>query len=57
MLPYIDRALIATLLARARRIDHPREREALLATVETDSFGAALGRIACSYDGGQVLPE
>src|SRR5215813_2280942 len=26
MLPYIDRALIATLLARARRIDHPRER-------------------------------
>ena len=38
MLPYIDRALIATLLARARRIDHPREREALVDTVETDSF-------------------
>ena len=57
MLPYIDWALIATLLARARRIDHPREREALVDTVETDSFRAALGRIACSYDGGQVVPE
>jgi FkbM family methyltransferase len=57
MLPYIDPTLIATLLARARRIDDPREREALVATVETDSFRAALGRIACSYDGGQVVPE
>ena len=37
-LPYIDPVLIATLLARARRIGHPREREALVDTVETDSF-------------------
>ena len=37
-LPYIDPVLIATSLARARRIGHPREREALVDTVETDSF-------------------
>jgi FkbM family methyltransferase len=57
MLPSIEPALIAALLARARRIEHPREREALVASIETDSFRAALGRIACSYDGGQVVPE
>jgi hypothetical protein len=36
-LPYIDPVLIATLLARGR-IGHPREREALVDTVKTDSF-------------------
>jgi FkbM family methyltransferase len=56
MLPHLDPTLIAALLARARRVDHPRERQALLAMVETDAFRASLGRIACSYDGGQVLP-
>jgi FkbM family methyltransferase len=55
MLPHLDAALIAALLARARRIDHPREREALMATVETETFRASLGRIACGYDGGQVV--
>jgi FkbM family methyltransferase len=57
MLPHLDPALIAALLARARRIDDPREREALVATVETEAFGASLGRIACGYDGGQVVQE
>ena len=53
MLPYLDPALIAALLARARRIDHPDERAALAAAVETEAFRASLGRIACGYDGGQ----
>jgi FkbM family methyltransferase len=56
MLPHLDPALIAALLARARRIDHPREREELVAMAATDAFRAALGRIACGYDGGQVAP-
>jgi FkbM family methyltransferase len=57
MLPHLDASLIAALLARARGIDHPLERRALVASVETDAFRASLGRIACGYDGGQVLPE
>jgi hypothetical protein len=57
MLPHLDPALIAALLARARRIEHPREREALMATVETETFRASLGRIACGYDGGQMVQE
>ena len=56
-LPHLDPTLIAALLARAHRIDHPREREALVAMVETDAFRASLGGIACSYDGGQVFSE
>jgi len=57
MMPHLDQALIASLLACARRIDDGREREALLATVKTEAFRAALGRIACGYDGGQVIQE
>jgi FkbM family methyltransferase len=57
MLPHLDAPLIAALLARARGIDDPRERAALAETVATDAFRAALGRIACGYDGGQIVPE
>lgn len=57
MLPHLDPALIAALLARARRIDRPREREALAASVATEAFRASLGRIACGYDGGQVVQD
>ncbi len=57
MLPYLDENLVAEFLARARCIDDPREREALLATVKTEAFRASLGRIACGYDGGQVIQE
>jgi FkbM family methyltransferase len=57
MLPHLDPALIAALLARARRIDDPREQEALVAKVKMEIFRASLGRIACGYDGGQVTVE
>jgi len=57
MLPHLDPALIAALLARARGIEDLRQREALIATVEMEAFRASLGRIACGYDGGQVVQE
>jgi hypothetical protein len=57
MLPHLDASLIAALLARARGIDDPGSRAALAEAVETDAFRAALGRIACGYDGGQIIPE
>lgn len=57
MLPHLDSPTVASLLARARHIDHPDERDALIALVSTDTFRASLGRIACAYDGGQVSQE
>jgi len=57
MLPHLDPQLIVSLLARARHVDHPDGRDALAALVDTDTFRAALGRIACGYDGGQVPQE
>jgi hypothetical protein len=54
-LPHLDRKMIASVLARARRYADPRDLEALAATIDTDAFRASLGRIACGYDGGQVF--
>ncbi len=56
-LPFLDAALIAQLLARARRITEPGELAALAATVDTEAFRLSLGRIACGYDGGQIVEE
>ena len=56
-LPYLDPELIATLLRRARRTATPAEVEALATSVDTEAFRAALGRIACGYDGGQIVDE
>jgi FkbM family methyltransferase len=56
-LPYLKPRLITQLLSRARRIADPRELESLAATAETEAFRAALGRIACGYDGGQIIDE
>jgi len=53
-LPWLEPALIVALLARARRIDDESEGAALAATVNSEAFRLALGRIACGYDGGQV---
>jgi FkbM family methyltransferase len=53
-LPYLDRELIAMILGRARSRLSPTEREALAAFVDSETFRAALGRIACGYDGGQI---
>jgi hypothetical protein len=32
-----------------------RESETVAAEVDSEAFRAALGRIACGYDGGQIL--
>jgi FkbM family methyltransferase len=56
-LPHLDRALIASILARARRGSAAEEPTALAASVEGEAFGFALGRIACGYDGGQIIDE
>jgi hypothetical protein len=56
-LPYLDRDLIAEILRRAgtgsRRVGAPD----FAATIDTEAFLAALGRIACGYDGGQIVDE
>ena len=57
MLPWLEPALIVAMLARARRIEDASERAALAATVDSEAFRLALGRIACGYDGGQVMKE
>jgi FkbM family methyltransferase len=56
-LPYLDAALITSLLARARRIAKPDDVAALASAVDTEKFRATLGRIACGYDGGQIVDE
>jgi FkbM family methyltransferase len=56
-LPYLDKSLITSLLSRGRRIAKPDELAALASMVDTDTFRAALGRVACGYDGGQIVDE
>jgi FkbM family methyltransferase len=55
-LPLLDRSLLASLLARGRgsKTGDPAALEAL---VRSDAFTAALGRIACGYDGGQIVAD
>ena len=52
-LPYLDPGLVAAMLGRARREDAA----ALRSVVESEAFRASLGRIACGYDGGQIVDE
>jgi FkbM family methyltransferase len=56
-LPYLDSSLIASILGRARRMTEHDNSAALAATVDSEQFRAALGRIACGYDGGQIIDE
>jgi FkbM family methyltransferase len=56
-LPQLEPALVARLLARGRREDSERDIARLMAELETDAMRAALGRIACGYDGGQIVAE
>ncbi|MGE3917423.1 MAG: hypothetical protein AB7F78_17155, partial [Hyphomicrobiaceae bacterium] len=54
-LPTLEPALVARLLARARGLEPASaEAAALLREIESEPLRAALGRIACSYDGGQI---
>jgi len=56
-LPYLDPGLITSLLARVRGIAGRDDFAALASMVDTEQFRAALGRIACGYDGGQIVDE
>jgi hypothetical protein len=56
-LPYLDTSVLTSLLARARRIAKSDDVAAIASTVDTEQFRAALGRIACGYDGGQIVDE
>ena len=52
-LPWLDRGLLAEILSRAGSgpaAEFARE-------VDTEAFTAALGRIACGYDGGQIVDD
>jgi FkbM family methyltransferase len=52
-LPLLDDQTLAMLLARSRDCKGA-ERQALAEFVRSEAFLAALGRIACTYDGGHV---
>jgi FkbM family methyltransferase len=56
-LPYLDPSLITSILARVRRITKHDEFAALASMVDSEPFRAALGRVACGYDGGQIVDE
>jgi FkbM family methyltransferase len=56
-LPYLETDLITSLLSRGRGIAKPDEFAALASVVGTEAFRAALGRVACGYDGGQIVDE
>lgn len=45
------------LLGRARGTPTPADIEGIKATVKTEKFRASLGRIACGFDGGQIIDE
>jgi hypothetical protein len=57
-LPYLDRDLIAAMLARAGASRRGGGAGAEFAgMIDTEAFRAALGRIACGYDGGQIVDD
>ena len=56
-LPYLDSKLIAALLGRAGQFEKHGDLAALASMVGSEQFRASLGRIACGYDGGQVIEE
>lgn len=56
-LPYLDPSLITSILARVRRITKHEDLADLATIVDSEPFRAALGRVACGYDGGQIADE
>lgn len=57
ILPHLDRELIKSMLLRSGRSKYKIEPKALCATVHSEAFTFALGRIACGYDGGQITSD
>lgn len=56
-LPYLDSSLITSMLGRARRMTKHDDLAALASMVDSEQFRLALGRVACGYDGGQIVDE
>jgi len=56
-LPYLDPELLAQILARGRNLDAEADLAALAQALASEPMRAALGRIACGYDGGQIAKE
>jgi FkbM family methyltransferase len=56
-LPYLDRDLIAAILSRARIGSRKDGAPDFSQAIDTEAFRAALGRIACGYDGGQIVED
>lgn len=56
-LPYLDATFITSILGRARRIVKDEDLALLASLVDSEQFRGALGRIACGYDGGQIVDE
>jgi FkbM family methyltransferase len=56
-LPYLDLDLIAEILRRARANSRRTGSLDFSAAIDTEAFRTALGRIACGYDGGQIVDE
>jgi len=56
-LPYLDTDLIRSILVRARRNAKPEDTAAVAAPIDSEQFRMALGRIACGYDGGQIVDD
>jgi hypothetical protein len=56
-LPYLDSNVIASFLGRGRHIEERGDLAMLASMVESEQFRTALGRIACGYDGGQIIEE
>jgi FkbM family methyltransferase len=54
-LPYLDRDLLAAILERANRARH--DAPDFSGRIDSEEFRASLGRIACGYDGGQIVEE
>ena len=56
-LPYLNSNVIASFLGRGRHIEERGDLAMLASMVESEQFRTALGRIACGYDGGQIIEE
>ena len=56
-LPYLDRDLIAAMLSRAHVGSRRSSDQDFSDAIDTEAFRASLGRIACGYDGGQIVDE
>jgi len=56
-LPYLEASLITSILARARRTEKREDVADIASMVDREQFRAALGRIACGYDGGQIVED